>query len=328
MRAVALETTDGATRLRVLDVPDPVAKPSELLVRVRATALNRADLRRATSHFAGSESQPGPAVGGLELAGEVIGTGPDAGGFQVGDGVMAMTGGSWAELATIDHRLALPVPSGYSWEQAAATPISFITAHDALSTTAELQPGEAVLVQGATSAAGLASIQLARALGARDIFGTTTSAAKAARLPALGCTVPLNPRTDDVALTVRHRTGGNGADVVIDIVGAGVVQQNIDAAAIRGRIVCLGRLGGAEATLNLDEFSRKRIRMTGVTFRTRSQEERVAVVMRFRRDVAPLLESRDIQPVLDRTFQLEDVEAAEAYMRSNQHFGKLVLMVQ
>lgn len=325
MKAVVLEPAPEGNELRMLEVPDPVTGPSDLLVKVRASALNRADLRRASTHFAGSEARPGPAVGGLEMAGEVLATGSETDGFAVGERVMAMTGGSWAELTTVDHRLAVAVPSGLSWAEAAATPISFITAHDALATAAELQPGESVLVQGATSAAGLASIQLASALGAAEVFGTTSSDTKAARLSALGCTVPLNPGHDDIVLEVARRTGGRGVEVVIDIVGAGVVQQNIDVAAICGRVICLGRLAGSEAALNLDEFSRKRIRMVGVTFRTRSLEERIAVMGRFSREVAPMLQSGRVRPVLDQTFLLTDIEAAEHYMRTNEHFGKIVL---
>ncbi len=326
MQAVVIEPVDGIARLLLRDVPEPVAGPHDLLVEVRASALNRADLRRAVSHFASSEPRAAAAIGGLEMAGEVMAVGTSVRGFAVGDRVMAMIGGSWAEKVNVDYRLALPVPAGFGWPQAAATPVSFVTAHDALVSAAGFRAGESVLVRGATSAAGLAAIQIARELGAQVVFGTTNSASKLAQLADLGCH-PIDSSAGGVAETVRQLTQERGVDVVIDVVGAGAVQDNIDSAAITGRIVCLGRLAGTQGTFNLDEFSRKRIHMIGVTFRTRTFEERTETVAFFREHMLHRLASGAIRPLIDRAFPLAEVEEAERYMRENHNFGKVVVEI-
>lgn len=324
MQAIVIEGGPEATHLQQRDVATPQPGPADLVVDVRASALNRADLRRAASHYAGSESQQGPAVGGLEMAGEVTAIGTAVSGFAPGDRVMAMTGASWAQQVRLDHRLAIPVPSGMTWREAAAVPVSFVTAHDALVSAAGLRPGESVLVRGASSAAGLAAIQVARELGAAVVLGTTNSPAKLDLLESLGCQ-PLLADAGPVAGVVRDRTEGRGVDIVIDIVGAGTVQDNIDAATITGRIVCLGRLGGTEGTFNLDEFSRKRIHMKGVTFRTRSFDERVAAVTLFREQMLPMLASGVLRPVIDRAFAFTEVNEAQTYMRENRNFGKVII---
>jgi NADPH2:quinone reductase len=327
MRAVVLEGDGSARRLVVAEVAAPTPGPAELLVGVRASALNQADLRMAASHFAASESRGGPAVAGLELAGEVLEVGPEVAGFEVGDRVMAMSGGAWAERAVVDHRLAIPVPGTLSWDQAGACPISYVVAHDALSAAGGLRPGQSVLVQGATSAAGLACVQMARFLGAGTIFGTTGSAEKLERLRDVGCDVPVDRSSEDVAGVVAAGTDGRGVDVVIDVVGAGAAQENIDAAVIRGRIVCLGRLAGREVSFDVDEFSRKRITMVGVTFRTRTMDERVAVMARFSAEVAPALGSGSLRPVVDRSFPLDEIEVALEYLRQSRRMGKVLLDV-
>lgn len=324
MEAIIIETGPESARLLVGEIPDPAPGPGDLIVAVRASGLNQADLRRAPSHFAASEKTEGPAVGGLEMAGVVTATGHDVRDFAVGDRVMAMAGAAWAQRVRVDHRLAMPVPARLSWAEAAAIPVSFVTAHDALISAARLARGESVLVRGASSAAGLAAIQLARVLGARAVYGTTNSAAKMPVLEQLGCRAILAGE-DGVAGVIRQLTGAAGVEIVIDIVGAGAVQDNIEAAAVGGRIVCLGRLAGAEGRFSLDEFSRKRIHMIGVTFRTRTFEERVAAVSRFREQMLGGLSSGALQPVIDRTFSFRDIEEAQRYMRENRNFGKVII---
>lgn len=326
MEAIIIEADPAPARLLLREIPDPVPGPADLIVDVRASALNRADLRRAASHFATSDHRQGPPVGGLEMAGVVTALGHDVRCFSVGDRVMAMVGGAWAERVQVDYRLALPVPDSFTWAQAAATPISFITAHDALASAARLVPGESVLVRGATSAAGLATVQVARALGSGPVFGTTRGADKIPALERLGCQ-GLVSGPDGIAAVVRDLTGGAGVEIVIDIVGAGAVQDNIDATAVAGRIVCLGRLAGSEGSFNLDEFARKRIHMVGVTFRTRTFEERVSAVTRFRSEMLDKLSNGLIQPVIDRAFSFRELEEAQRYMRDNSSFGKIVIEI-
>lgn len=327
MKAVVIEGTGPAATLALREVPDPKPGDTELLVAVRAAALNRADLRRAANHFAASDSSRPLAVAGVEMAGEVAAMGPGVQGFRVGDRVMAMAGGAYAEKVCIDHRLAIPVPDSLSWEEAAATPITFVTAHDALLTAGQLKSGETVLVQGGSTGAGIAAIQIAKLKGAKTVFATAGNPEKLAKLRTLGCDVALNYHEDDVAGIIKEQTAGKGVDLVMDIVGGSAAQVNIDALAIRGRIVCVGRVAGVDATMNLDEFSRKRAHMIGVTFRTRSLEERIDAVRFFRDDLLPALAAKQIRPVIDTEMPLASAAAAQERMRANQHFGKIILRV-
>ena len=328
MRAIVIEPAATGARLALRDVPDPVAGPTDLLVKVRSTSVNRADLRRAVTHFTQGERNTSAAIAGLEMAGEVVGFGAAVSGFRLGDRVMAMTGAGYAELAIVDHRLVIPVPGRFDWAQAGATPTVFVTAHDALVAQGGLIAGQRVLIQGASTGTGIAAVQIAHAWKAGHVFGTAGTEDKRQRLRALGCDTPIDYRNADIGKAVMDGTEGRGADLIIDLVGRGAVAANIAAAAIRGRIICVGRVGGTTDEINLDEFSRKRIRMTGTTFRTRSFEERAATVRRFRDEVVPLFESGAIAPVLDaRSFRMEQAEEAQAYMAENKHFGKIVLHV-
>jgi len=326
MRAVIIdESAAGRPLVYCEDVPEPTPGPADLLIAVRAAALNRADLRRAATHFSSSEHAKGIAIAGLELAGEVVATGSEVKGFSRGNRVMAMSGGAYAERAIVDHRLAIPVPASFDWKQAAATPITFVTAYDALLTAAQFKAGESVLIQGASTAVGIAAIQIARWKGAIRIFGTA-SGPKLERIRDLGCTIPIDYKTENVADIVMKHTDKHGVEVVLDNVGDKAVQANIDATAIRARIVCVGRVAGVEATINVDEFSRKRIHMVGVTFRTRSMDERIAVIRGFCADVLPEFERGGIGPVIDSCYALKEADRAQEHMRSNRHFGKIVLI--
>ena len=213
MKAITSTSAPGGSRYVLAEVPEPAVGPADLLVEVHASAINQADLRHARTHFAASETDAGPAVAGLELAGDRHRAwGEEVTGFAVGDRVMAMTGRAWAERATVDYRLAVPVPGWFSWSDAAATPVSYITAHDCVAAAARLVPGESLLVQGATTAAGLAVLQIARHVGARPILGTTSSPAKAERLRSAGCDIPLVRGSADVAGRVSdgHRRTRRG----------------------------------------------------------------------------------------------------------------------
>jgi NADPH:quinone reductase len=326
MKAIIIDETSPARALRWEAVPEPTIERTDLLVAIRAAGVNRADLRRAVTHFSASTKKPSP-VAGLELAGEVVAVGADVSGFAVGDRVMAMASGAFAERASVDYRLTVKVPPSMTWETAAATPVSFITAHNALVTAGAFKAGESVLVQGASSGAGIATVQIARLKGASKIVGTAGSVAKLNRLKSLGCDVVINYRDDGFASTISEHTGSRGIDVTVDYAGGNMVQKNFEAAAVRGRIVCAGRVAGTEATINIDDFARKQLQMFGVTNRTRSLDERIEVVRAFRDDLMPALEQGRLTPVVDKVFSLEEAEAAQEYMKSNQHFGKIVLKV-
>lgn len=324
MRAVIVDAAAGSLRLE--EAPDPEPGPNEVLVRVHAAGLNRADLlARAGAYPIGQGTQPPTSVvGGLELAGEVIATGADVGGVAAGDRVMAM-GQGYAERACVDHRLVLPVPGSYSWAEAGATPVCLLTSHDALVTNGRVAAGDAVLVQGVTSGVGCAAVALSGWLGAKPILGTTRSPRKLDRMSAE--LIGVDSAHEDVAEATSAATDGHGADVIIDNVGATALRSSVAAAAISGRIVQVGRLGGRTAEIDLDEVARKRLSLIGVTFRTRTPAERAAVVSACLETVGDDLAGGALRPIVEQTFPLEQAEEAQAALACDEHVGKFVLTI-
>ena len=319
MRAIVLDPAQGA--LELTELPDPEPAAGEVLVRVHAAGLNRADLlARAGSYPTGAAE---PIVAGLELAGEVAALGEGVDGVEVGARVMAQ-GRGYAELACVDQRLLLPAPESFSWGEAGATPVTLLTAHDALVTNGELAPGNSVLIQAVTSGVGTMALEIARVLGAGTILGTSRSPEKLALLD--GALVGIDVGAADVLQVVEKQTGGRGIDVIVDNVGASVLAQNVSAAAIRGRIVQIGRLGGASAELELEELARKRLSLVGVTFRTRSPDERAEVARACLADLGDALAAGRLRPTVESTFPLEQASEAQDALARNEHVGKLVLL--
>jgi NADPH:quinone reductase-like Zn-dependent oxidoreductase len=253
--------------------------------------------------------------------------GSEVSGFAIGDRVMAMCAGGYAELATVEHRLAVRVPERLSWEAAAAIPVAYMTEHDALITNAGLQAGESVLINAASSGVGVAAIQIARFWGARPVFGTSGAPAKLAALAELGLDRGINYHTENFADAVLAATDGKGVDVIIDHVGSPYLADNLRCLALRGRLVSVGRLGGRAGELDLDLLALKRLRLIGVTFRTRTLDERIAIAQRFATDLLPALADGRLRPLIDRVFPLREALAAQAYMASNAQIGKIVLTV-
>lgn len=323
MKAVCIESSNGGAVLVLRHVPMPEIGPDEVLVKVKASGLNFADLYRQPDHFGGAVV--GFAVAGLELAGEIVEVGDNATGWRVGDRVMAGAKGAYAEYCKVNHRLLMRVPSALDWECAAAIPVTFMTAHDALSTNGELRPGEALLVQAASSGVGIAAVQMARLLGAGLIIGTSTSPSKLERLEALGLDIGLSPKDAGLARAVLDATSGNGVDVILDNIGGDTLPANVECAAVKGRIVNVGRLGNWNGTINLDEHARKRLKLIGVSFRTRSLEEQAMVAQLFERTAMGAIENGNLKPVVDKVFELTDAEGAQDYLRSGAHFGKVIL---
>jgi NADPH2:quinone reductase len=325
---VIMASADGGT-LAYRDVPEPTPGPGELLVRVRATGLNRADLAQRRGAY------PRPATGGdsainiagLEAAGEVAGLGEGVTGFTIGERVMAMCAGGYAEYTTIDQRLAVRVPERLSWEEAAAVPVAYMTEHDALITNARLQAGESVLVHAASSSVGVAALQIARLWGAQPVMGTSGVTEKLAALAAQGLDRGINYRTENFAEAVLAATNGAGVDVIIDHVGGPHFHDNVRCMALRGRLVSVGRLGGKMGELDLDFLALRRLHLIGVTFRTRTLAERIAVTERCAADLLPALADGRLRPVINRVFPLQEALAAQDYMASNAHIGKIVLAV-
>jgi NADPH:quinone reductase len=321
MRAAVLGP-DGA--VTVQDVERPVPAPDQVLVRVRAAGLNRADLSaRARS------AQAGPAIAGLELAGEVETVGAQVSGWRPGDKVMGR-GSGFAELAVLGEADAIRVPDGLTWEEAGAMPVTLLTAHDALVTNGRLQPGDLVVVNAGSSGIGICAARMAAVFKAEVVADTI---APAPRMPAIRAAVgplacPLvvvDVSGDDFVAAVRGQSeDGQGAHLIIDNVGASVLGDNIAAARITGRIVQVGRLGGRHAEIDLDELARKRLTLVGVTFRTRSQAEGAWVVRRCVEDLGDQLAS--LKPRIDRSFPLAQILDARAAMLRNEHVGKIVVM--
>lgn len=324
---VILANSQGGT-LELRDVPQPQPGAGELLVRVKATALNRADLaqrRGAYPRPVTGGAQSAEVIAGLEATGEVAALGSGVSGFAVGDRVMAMCAGGYAEFVSIDHRLAVPVPERLSWEEAATIPVSYMTEHDALVSNAALQPGESVLINAASSGVGVAAIQLARLQGAGVIIGTSGVEHKLQTLQTLGMDHGINYHTHNVAETVLALTDKRGVDVIIDHVGASLLQDHLRCMALKGRLVSVGRLGGRSAELDLDLLALKRLRLIGVTFRTRTLDERIAITRRFAEDVLPALADGRLRPFIDRVFAFDEALEAQGYMESNVQCGKIVL---
>jgi NADPH:quinone reductase len=323
-------------RIEIREVARPEPRAGELLVRVRAAGLNAADRLLVTGRYlVGASvrrpepSPPGPVPVGAEMAGEVEAVGAGVRGYAVGDRVMAMCPGAFAEYAVADEVRTLPVPAGVDWTTAAAVPLTFITAHDAIATAGRLAPGGSVLVNAASSGVGVAAIQVARLLGAGTVIAASTSPGKYATLRAAGVSADaeLDAAAGDFAEQVLAATGGRGVDVVVDNVGAPAFPANLAAAGLGARIVSVGRLGGAIASVDLDELSRKRVSVVGVTFRTRSRQQAAEVFVAAGAVLGPALADRRLTVLVDRTFDLTEAAAAEDYLGTGSHIGKVVLTV-
>ena len=325
MKAIVITKPGGPEVLELQDVPDPVPGPEDLLVRVRAAGLNRADLLQR----AGGYPQPGPKpahdIPGLEYAGEVLATGAYVQGFAVGDRVMGLlAGGGYAEQVVTHHRLAMKVPENLSWEEAGGTPEVYITAHDAL-LQCSLIAGESVLIHAAGSGVGVAAVQIARAMGASLVIGTAGSAEKLSQAKAIGLDVGVNYREQDFAEEVRKATAGRGVDVILDVVGADYWERNMLSLAMKGRMVLVGLMGGPSTTANLGMFMQKRASVRGTTLRARPLEEKALATRAFEKSVLPHIASGRVKVVVDRAYPLPEAAAAQEYMAANQNFGKIIL---
>jgi NADPH2:quinone reductase len=305
----------------IRDVPEPAPGATDLLVRIKAAALNRADL--PGSKIVESD---GKTPVGIEFSGEVIAIGDAVRDFKPGDRIMCHASGSHAELAVCDYRRALKIPDGMSYEHAATLPVALNTLHNALVTAGRMKPGDNVLVQGASSGVGLVGLQMAKLLGAKTVIGTSTNAARRARLTEFGADVALNTADSDWPDQVLKATDGKGLDLTVDMLSGPTVNQTMRCTAVKGRIVNIGRLAGMTAEFDFDLHARKRIDYIGVTFRTRSIAEVHDIMIKMRDDLWEDVTAGRIQIPIDRTFPLAQAAEAHAYVRANNHFGKVLLI--
>ncbi|MGP0094810.1 MAG: quinone oxidoreductase family protein [Xanthobacteraceae bacterium] len=323
MRAAVL----GETGVELRDLPKPVPKPNEVLIRVHATSLNRADLLVASGHQHGALGGVGARLG-LECAGEVEAVGGEVLGIKAGDRVMGSAPGGHAEYAVTDWGRVHRIPANnMTYAQAACFPVALQTMHNAIVTAGRLKRGETLLIQGASSGVGLMGMQIGKLMGAALVIGTSTNPARRARLKEFGCDLALDSGAPNWPEQVKEATGGKGVDLIVDQVSAGVANQNLEAVAILGRIVNVGRLGGMKGEFNFDLHALKRVDYIGVTFRTRTPEEVRVINQAMRADLWPAVEAGKLSLPIDKTFPLDKIAEALAMMGANRHFGKIVITV-
>jgi NADPH:quinone reductase-like Zn-dependent oxidoreductase len=302
------------------------AGPGQVVVAVRAAGVNRGELIRGAQARA-SGPAPTPARAGGEFAGEIATLGEGVTGWKAGDRVMGRTAGSYAQSVAVSQRALMRVPDGMSWAEAAAVPNVFVTAHDAIVTNGAAAPGESVVVTAGPSGVGTAAIQIARHIGCDPVIATTRTAAKAAALRALGAHEVVDTRDAGWADKVLAATGGRGVDVIIDHVGGAMLPENIRTLALKGRLVSVGRNAGFSGECNLDEIARKRAKIIGVTFRTRTPEESLSCSERFVAHLGDAIAKGQLRPVLDRTFAFDRLTDAHGYMLSDAQTGKIVILI-
>jgi len=317
----AVSTPNG---LELRDIAEPVPKPNEVQLRVRACGLNRADLSAARATF--GHGTIGAPVG-LEFAGEVAEAGAEVKEFKAGDRVVCSAGGGYAEYAVADYGRTAPLPAGFSFEQAAVLPVALNTLHNALITRGRLKAGESVLIQGASSGVGLMGLQIAKMKGAKPVMGSATNDMRRGRLKEFGADIAIDTRDDKWPEQVLEATGGKGVNLTVDMVSGKTVNQTMSATAVLGRIVNVGRLGGVTAEFNFDLHAMKRIDYIGVTNRNRSLEELREVMRLMRAELWDAVVAGKLTLPIDRTFKLDDAIAAQAHMKANQHFGKIALVM-
>ena len=322
MRAVVLTEFGGPEVLRIADVPVPVPAADEILVRVHATALNRADLlqRRGLypNPFPGEHDIPG-----MEFAGEVV---TAASRWKPGDHVMGIvSGGAYSEYLTIPAAQAMRTPRGMSLADAAAIPEVFITAWDALVLQGGLQPGGTTLVHAGASGVGTAAIQICRAMGARIIVTCSTSKVQACR--DLGAHLVIDYTTHDFAKEVADFTQGRGVDVVLDVIGGDYTVRNVACLAIKGRIIQVGTMAGPSKDFNVASLMGKRASITGTVLRPRPKEEKIAVSKAFAEALLKDFDAGVLKPIIDKRFTLDQIVAAHEHMESNANIGKIVVTV-
>jgi NADPH2:quinone reductase len=316
----------GANGAETTDVAKPSPRGTQVLVRVRACGLNRADLGMTKGHVHGSAGGVGTVLG-MEWAGEVVELGPDAKGVQPGDRVMGSGGAAFAEYTLADHGRLFRIPqnANMNFEEAATLPIAITTMHNAVVTVGGLQPGESVLIQGASSGVGLMAMQIAKFKGAKRVFGSSTNPARRERLKEFGADLAVDSNDPSWVKQVLEATGGDGVDLIVDQVSGKVASQNLAATKVKGRIVNVGRLGGTHADFNFDLHAARRINYIGVTFRTRSIEEIRDIFTAAQSDLWAAVEARKLQLPIDQVFAFDDIGKAFARMEANQHLGKIVV---
>lgn len=326
MLAIEISSFGGPAVLTPVERPKPQAQPDEIVIRVEAAGVARADLLQRQGKY---PPPPGASdIPGLDAAGTVDSVGAHVDSWKPGDRVCAiLTGGGYAEFVAVPALQVLPIPEGWSAIEAATLPENLFTVYDNLITRAGLQKGETVLVHGGASGIGSMAVMLARAWSAKP-FATAGARAKCEACIHLGAQHAINYKESDFVAEIRHFTNGRGVDVILDLVGGPYLDRNLDALSIEGRIAIVSTQGGRTGQLDMGKLMAKRARVAGSTMRVRSAEQKGEVRNRLLRDVWPLLEPKTaIRPVIDSTFPLRDARLAHERLESGSHIGKIILTV-
>ncbi|WP_460110516.1 NAD(P)H-quinone oxidoreductase [Pseudomonas sp. S3_H04] len=328
MKAINIREFGAPDVLELVEVADPEVRPDDLLVRVYAAGVNRADSTHRTGGY-GHPDFGDSLIIGLEIAGEVIGKGKAVTGFEVGDRVMGVVGGgAYAEQARIDYRMAMHIPAQVDYVHAAAIPEVFVTAHEAMMHLARLKAGDSVLIHAAAGGVGSAAVQLAYATGA-TVYATTEGS-KLARVEHLGADVAIDYKTQDFAQVIAEKTQGRGVDVIIDFIGEPYFARNIASLAKGGRLIQVGILGGGgNVTVALEDILYRHLQIIGTVMKSRTQPEKHAMIKRFRDHWLDRFEGAgSLEPVVDSTFALARAADAHRRMESSGNVGKIILTMQ
>ncbi len=332
MKAVYVREFGGAENLEIREVENPPSpNGKDVLVRVHASALNRADLLQRKGLYPAPKGFP-ERILGLEFAGEVAEIGDQTTNFKAGDRVFGITaGGAQAEFLLSDESLLATIPDNLSFTEAAAIPEAFITAHDAIFTNGNLQTGETLLIHAVGSGVGLAALQLAKARNIK-VFGTSRTADKLKKCDEFGldhgfatggASLDENPKI--YAELIQHLNDGKGVDVILDLVGAGYFAANIESLNLKGRIIFVGTMSGSKAELNFSQVMAKRLKIIGTVLRSRPTAEKAEATRKFAGEVVPLFADGTLKPNIDKIFKMEEIQKAHEYLELNASFGKVVL---
>ena len=327
MKAVLLDGFGGPEVLRIDDAEVPSPAAGQVLIKVVATSVNRPDIIQREGHY---PPPPGESeILGLEVAGTIAEIGPGVDTCQRGDRVMSLVaGGGYAEYAVAYAGHLIPIPDTMSFEEAACVCETYLTAYLNVFMIGGFEDGQAVLLHGGGGGVNTAAIQLCRVLAPNGRIMVTSSPAKVERVRKLGADLVINYQDEDFAEAVKAYTGGGGANVILDHVGATYLAANMKALAVAGTLMIIGIMGGAKAELNLALMMVKRQRIIGSVLRSRPVQEKGEIVARFIAAVMPALADRRIVPLIDRTYALDEVAEAHKTMEASRHFGKVVLKVE
>jgi putative PIG3 family NAD(P)H quinone oxidoreductase len=325
MKAIVVEKTENEPALIWREVPDISPRPGEVLIDIRATAVNRADLLQAAGLY------PPPAgeseILGLEMAGVVAAVGDAAAGWQVGDRVMGLlAGGGYAQQVAVHPQMLIRLPDNWSFAEGAAIPEVWLTAFSNLFLEGDLKQGETVMIHTGGSGVGTAGIQMARQAGA-TVHVTAGAPAKLEKCRELGAALAVNYKTQDFFEAAMGATDGQGVDLILDPIGAAYLNQNLKLLKVNGRLVNIGLLGGSTAELNLGAVLGKSLRILGTRLRARPLAQKIAITRKFQERFWPLLQAGELKPVIDRIFPIAEAQAAHSYVRENRNIGKVILEI-